>query len=110
MLREAAFDDFVEPVIFFACQETQATNALAAMADLPCGVDGGLVVVDTFAIAKRNEGLVSVSGGRCLAVRAQPAFKLLRRNFSGGDRSEGFPDDLGFADIAAAILVVDYEL
>jgi hypothetical protein len=43
-------------------------------------------------------------------MRAEPAFKLLGRNFSGGNRSEGFADDFGFTAAAAAILVVDYEL
>jgi len=34
MLREPAFDDLVEPVIFFASQETQATDALAPVSTL----------------------------------------------------------------------------
>lgn len=110
MLWESAFDDLIEPVVFFASQEAQATNTLAPVSNLPCGIDGRLIVVDALAVAEGDECLVSVGGGRRLAVGAEPTFKLLRRNLSGGSRSEGFADDLGFADIAAAILVVDYEL
>jgi hypothetical protein len=60
MLREAAFDDFVEPVILVALQEAKATDSLATMANLPCGIDGGFAVVDALSVAERDEGLVSV--------------------------------------------------
>ena len=73
MLRKPAFDDLVEPVIFFASQEAQATDSLATVADLPCGIDCGLVIVDSLAVAKRDKGLIAVCRGGCFAVRAEPA-------------------------------------
>ena len=110
MLREAAFDNLVKAVVLFACQEAQPTNTLAAVADLPGGIDGCLIVVDALAVTEGDECFVSVCGCGRLAVGAEPAFKFLRCNFSGGSRSERFADDLGLTDIAAAILMIDYEL
>lgn len=110
MLREAAFDDLVELVVLLTAQEAETTRTLAAVANLPGGVDGCLVVMDALAVAEGDEGLISVAGGGRLAVGAEPAFDLLGREVSGRAGAEGLPDDLGLADIAAAVLVVGYEL
>jgi hypothetical protein len=63
VLREAAFDGQVKPVIFFASQEAQATDSLTTVANLSCRIDGGLVVVNAFTVAERDEGLIAVGGG-----------------------------------------------
>lgn len=110
MLREASFDDLVELVVLLTAQEAETTRTLAAVANLPGGIDGGLVVVDALAVAEGDEGLVAVAGGRRLAVGAEPAFDLLGREVGGGAGAEGLADDLCLADVAAAILVVGYEL
>ena len=108
MLREAAFDDFVEPVILVAVQEAKATDSLATVANLPCRIDGGFAVVDALSVTERDEGLVAVGGGGRLAVGAEPTFELLRGDLCGGARAEGLADDLGFADVAATVLVVKH--
>jgi len=110
MLWEAAFDDLVELVVLFTAQEAKAPRTLAAVANLSGGVDGCLVVVDALAVAEGDEGLVTVAGGGRLAVGAEPTFDLLGREVGGGAGTEGLADDLGLADVAAAVLVVGYEL
>jgi hypothetical protein len=42
---------------------------------LPCGIYGGLVVMDAIAIAERDKSFVSIRGSGCFAVRAEPAIK-----------------------------------
>ena len=80
MLREAAFDHLAEFVVLFAAQETQPTDSPASVTNQPSRIVRRLVVVDAFAVSKRDEGLVAVCCGCCFALRPKPAFELL-----GGD-------------------------
>ena len=63
----------VKVVILFASQEAKTTDSFTTVTNLTCGIYCGFVIVNTLAIAQRDKGFVPVCGGRCFAVRAEPA-------------------------------------
>ena len=96
MLRETAFNSFVELVVLLAAQEAEPPRSLAPVPNLPGRVDAGLAIVEALAVAEGNKGFVAVAGGRCLAMGAKPAFDILRPEVVSRTRAEGVADDLGY--------------
>lgn len=55
----------VKLVILLASLDAETADSLAAVANLTWRTYGGFIVVNTLAVAERDEGFVPVSGGGC---------------------------------------------